>query len=428
MHNRRQGSEAARRERLETLTRVARVYRGWTSARLNEALGRDYARIIPPSGNPKLDLVARLAEALEWEIGDLAEGVWASGEPDRSDPAGLTLAELDLRAQTEHRAGDFAAMESTARAMGACAASPRERAIAANRLAGALDGVGRYGRVLEVVREALAEPAIGADVRLMLTVNLANANYTLWNLHEARSIAVGVLESLDASPPRLRIERVAEAFGHALVGHATRRMLGRCEPGSEQRQLAERAVHELGQAADLYSRLFGEFGDAQYDALAHTARGGLVESRVAMGDLAPDEALDEVFEELDAFTDLDAAPSLQRIESAGWWAVFGANIAMRAYGGEAAFAEGGPGERTIAVCTNKAVEVGERLEHWPMRERAFTLEWFRRQTVGRIDPGLCASWTLDAEDLRVLVGAMGRFPYFRRTGWAILGSATIEGA
>lgn len=84
------------------------------------------------------------------------------------------------------------------------------------------------------------------------------------------------------------------------------------------------------------------------------------------------------------------------------------------------------------MCTNKALEIGESLGHWPLRERAFTLEWFRRQfspQAPRERRAACshcaAAWTLDRDDLRALVGAMGRFPFFRPTGWAIIDAATI---
>ena len=116
------------------------------------------------------------------------------------------------------------------------------------------------------------------------------------------------------------------------------------------------------------------------------------------------------------------------IESCGWWSVFGANIAMRAGDADAEeFAERSGLDQALAICTNKAAEIAEHLDHWPMRERAFTLEWFRRQTIGRLDPSECAAWTLDSEDVRVLVGTMGRFPLFRATGWAILDRAVLAG-
>ena len=76
----------------------------------------------------------------------------------------------------------------------------------------------------------------------------------------------------------------------------------------------------------------------------------------------------------------------------------------------------------MAILTNKCFEIADRLDHWAMRERSFTLEHFRRQraweTEERFD-----DWVLDAEDLRVLMGTMGRFPRFRPVGWRILASA-----
>ena len=462
-----------RRAKVASMARLARAYRGWTVAQLNEALGRPLTRLASVSANPKLDLVARLADALEWEIGSVAENIWT---PDADvDPGDArwhaSFAMLDARAQAEHRAGSCAEMERTARVMREVAGSARERAVAANRLAGAFDGLGRYTRVLECVREGLAEREIGTDIRTMLTVNLANAHYTLWNLQEARSIAEGVLERFAGEAPVARIDRVAEAFGRALRGHARRRMLATAEPGAELDAAAASAVHDLRLAAELYRRLADDYGDAQYEALAHTARGGVIEARVAAGEIAGADAIEIILAELDRFVDLHTEPSPQLVESAGWWAVFGANIAVRmgecrADAGATAAVDpagrsadrstprgrarrGGIGarsstspstgastsasastsalgiDRAIAICTNKASEVADHLGHWPMRERAFTLEWLRRSTLGRIAGDDLASWTLDAEDLRILVGAMGRFPFFRQTGWAILERASI---
>jgi hypothetical protein len=62
-----------------------------------------------------------------------------------------------------------------------------------------------------------------------------------------------------------------------------------------------------------------------------------------------------------------------------------------------------------------------------MRERAFTLEWFRRQDVAGDEGPSFRDWMLDTEDVRVLVGTMGRFPLFRATGWRILDRATLVG-
>lgn len=429
-----------RRRQFDRMARLARAYRGWTVGEFNDALGRSPTRPGPDGSDPKLDLVARLALALDWEIGDVAERVWRAGGGDARPGAarGERFGDLDARAQLEHRAGDFAAMERTARAMRAAAATGRERAVAANRLAGALDGTGRYARALEVLRAALDEPEVGADVRLMLTVNVANANYTLWHLHEARALAGGVLERFASDAPRTRLERVAQAFGHAIEGHATRRLVSRGDSEAERARHARRAHESLARAESCYRALFEEFGDTQYEGLAHVARGGVIEARVASGDLAADDGLGEILAELDRFVDLESMPSGHLIESAGWWSVFGANIAMRAGAADArdiaedagraraCTARETDADRAFAVCTNKAFDVGERLGHWPLRERAFTLEWFRRQRGARATSDEAArAWTLDRDDLRALVGAMGRFPFFRPTGWAIIDGAAI---
>jgi hypothetical protein len=219
--------DTVRRARIERMARLARAYRGWSSTELNAALGRENTRIAPPSGIPKLDLIARLAHALDWELGDVAERLWGAGgaAPDDVALRALPFAELDARAQADHRAGRYLSMEQVGRAMRAIARTPRERAIAANRLAGAYDGVGRYERVLDSVRAGLAEQEIGADIRLMLTINLANVSYTLWNLHETRAIAESVLERWTADEPRGRLERVGQAFARLLRGQARRRSL-----------------------------------------------------------------------------------------------------------------------------------------------------------------------------------------------------------
>ena len=410
-----------RRARIERLARLAKCYRGWTAAELNDALGREPSRVAPATGNPKLDLVARLADALEWEIGDVARGIWCES-PDDAGRETEDFVELDARAQREHRAGAFDEMQRTARAMQGAASTPRERAIAANRLAGACDGLGHYAAAVNAVREGLAEHGAGADVRLMLTVNLANGCYTLWHLDEAHAIASSVAAALDArtrSVSATRIERVACAFAHAVRGHCARRMLGRA-PSGEARTLGEEAARELHDAGARVRALHEEHGDPQYDGLAFTAEGGGVEAAVAGGALGAEDGLARILDELDRFVDIAATASPQRVEGAGWWSIFGANIALRA-----GLASAEEVDRTLAICTNKASEVAEHLGHWPIRERTFTLEWLRRTLRGRIDPADNPEWMLDADDVRVLVGTMARFPHFRRTGWEILDRSVV---
>ena len=95
----------ARRDRLSRFVDLARVYRGWSRQELASNLGRDLSKVVPDSGNPKLDLVVALAEALDWSIGDVAQCVWDEpmGLPPGPVIALLCLALLPL-AQVLRRA------------------------------------------------------------------------------------------------------------------------------------------------------------------------------------------------------------------------------------------------------------------------------------------------------------------------------------
>ena len=451
-------TEQTRKERITHMMSLAKVYRGWTSTQLAAALGREPTRAVPATGNPKLDLLERLADALDWETGEVAESLVSddpSGEGSPpvegvgiiartgcearpvaaarascADLEAMSFHELDVAAQRAHRSGAYAEMQAVALRMRQLANTGRERAIAANRLAGAYDGCGRYTRVLACVREALSEEEIGDDLRLMLMVNLANANYTLWNLQESAAVSRGLIAEFESDPPRGRLERVARAFCLSISGHSQRRILARCESDRETRRRALEAERDLVAAERQYAELAGEFDDAQYLGLANTARGGALEARVAAGLVPAEDAIEEIVSRLEHAIDVAGHGVPHLLESWGWWSVFGANIAMRA-DREAARAAGACGaersdlDRAIAICTNKAAEIAEHLDLWPMRERAFTLEWFRRQQVVRTRPEELATWTLDADDVRVLVGTMGRFPLFRPMGWAILHHAEI---
>jgi hypothetical protein len=78
----------------------------------------------------------------------------------------------------------------------------------------------------------------------------------------------------------------------------------------------------------------------------------------------------------------------------------------------------------MAMFTNKADEIADRLNHWSMRERVFSMQFQGRQRL--------VGWTgqdipivIDSEDVRLITGTMGRFPQFRNTGWSILNCGSI---
>lgn len=406
-------SDLARKAKIEHLIELARAYKGVSRRKLAEALGRDPTKIFPETGNPKLDYVVRLSEVLDWPVGDVAEAIWQDQSTDAIEGITGTFEELNAAARESHRNGDFARMLRLSRAMAAAATSVEERAMAAHRESGAWDGLGRYTKQLEAIRRGLAEGPITSDLRALLQVNLANTYYTLGYLIEARSMARDLIEDLAATPPTTRAARAAEAFAHYVLGHSCRCLMSQ-EAGRGPR-FASQARSALSRSESLYTSLSAEFGHAPWLGIANTCRGGIIECDVELGAITPQQGLETLATGLDQV--VDATLVGDRLESFGWWCIFGGELALR-------HASGSDLQRHLAVFTNKGYEIAERLDNWAMRERLFTLEFVRRQRLSEL-AGVDVEWTIDEEEVRVLVGTMGRFPQFKSTGWRILSQATV---
>ena len=408
--------DEVRRDRLSQFVDLARIYRRWTKIQTAQALGREPSKVVPESGNPKLDLVVGLAEALDWDVGDVAEGIWrdeaeAYGEIETMAERGFAI--LDREAIEAHRAGEYRRMTELSRALFLAAHTGSERATAANRLAGAYDGLGRYTKALAALQRGLAEPGVPSHVRMMLEVNLANAHYALWHLVEACSVANSLVERFQSRPAETRSERVVEAFGHYVRGQSQRRLI-ETDPLSGNSH-AQRAREDLQIALTSYSALAKEFDDASYAGIANTCTGAIFECDAALGVIDPLRAAEALSAGLDQVVDVVNYPPGDWLESYGWWAIFGCNVVLRGLSGPEM-------HRHMAVFSNKTAEIAERMENWSMRERAFTFEHLRRQRMNE-SLGYATEWLLDDDDVRTVTGTMGRFPSFRETGWRILESA-----
>jgi hypothetical protein len=55
----------------------------------------------------------------------------------------------------------------------------------------------------------------------------------------------------------------------------------------------------------------------------------------------------------------------------------------------------------------------------------WALEHTRRRMQENGGSGRQEDWVLDKDDLRIVTGAIGRFPTFRETGWQILRSVRL---
>src|SRR5690606_24923330 len=118
-------------------------------------------------------------------------------------------------------------------------------------------------------------------------------------------------------------------------------------------------------------------------------------------------------DELDAVSEVDERLGAIMLESYGWWCIFGCNMVLRHV------SDGEEAQRHMAILTNKADEIAQRLGNWALRERVFTMEYLRRRhgADASIDLG---EWVIDREDIQTIAGAMGRFARFREIAWRIL--------
>ncbi|MFM7809210.1 MAG: hypothetical protein ACKPEA_14980, partial [Planctomycetota bacterium] len=322
----------------------------------------------------------------------------------------LSAAELDVQALDLHRAGDWRGMVNTARRMLRAATLPVERAVACNRAAGGFDGLGLFARSLPFLQAGLTEPGLPEGLRLMLTVNLANAHYTLWHLVESRAASRDVLDGMADRPPQDRRERVCSAFARYVRGSSARRLM-QVDP-MRSAPLAAEARPDLEQAMHEYEDLADAFGDGRYAALANTCRGALIEVDAVLGRLSAGDAIDRLHVALDRVIDVQAHHPGDGLESWGWWCIFGGNVVSRHLQGDEV-------SRPMAIFSNKALEIADRLDNWSLRERAFTMDLFRHDR----EPDM--PWTLDEEEIRGVIGTMGRFPAFRDRGYRILREARL---
>ncbi len=403
------------RERLCRFVDLARVYRGWSRTELSRVLGRDPSKIVPDSGNPKLDLIVGLADALDWSVGDVAECVWEhedDGAGPECEDSFEAISQASIQARHDGRFDDALRLVSRLRMIADC---DRQHAIACLREGSIWDRRGRYARALECAQEGLGMNCRDLDVRTTLQGRLANAHYTLWHLVEAKAVARDLVESFGGSMPDDPVLRENLGMAHYAIGQSARRQIDPSEPELTRR--LEEARSHLRAASSIFLDLHRDRTRPTDLAFARICAGGLLEVETSTGSVAPHDAIDRVMVELDGAIDIESCASVDLLESHGWWAIFGCNIALRHLGGADL-------HRPMAVFTNKALEIAEHIGNWGLRERAFTLEHFRRQRIADL-VGNDQDWFLDDEEIRTIAGTMGRFPGFRRIGWRILEAARV---
>lgn len=405
-----EGCEA--RQCHERLLTLASAYRNLSRRELARELRRDASNLVRANGNPKLDYLNRLASVLDWPIGMVAEALLDEDRMGNRREAEAPFAALDKAALQAHGVGEYDRMYKIARRMQEVSTTADEAALATLRAAGGLDGLGRYARQVEVLQRGIARGCDDISLMRLLQANLANVHYMVWNLFEARGMARELIDGFDACSDEGRRARACYAYAHYVYGNACRRLLIR--RADAVKHVAEMSRTALRRARDLYTDLADEFDHDSWRGIARTCDGGILEVEVEMGERSAKDVVAEITSHVDAAVDRQEAGD--RLESLGWWCIFGGNVASRHLDGRAM-------QCAMAHFIKCGYDVAERLGNWAMRERLFTLDLLRRRELNDL-AGEPVEWVIDVEGIRDVVGTMGRFPSFRGTGWQILRVAT----
>lgn len=408
-----------RRVRLGEVIEMAQRYRGWSRRELARSIGRDPTKLIPSTGLPRLDFLVELAGALDWEVDDLVSHLWG-GERDQIKPISekelppnVDFHTLDQLAKESHFTGDFEKMIALARAARTRATTPTETALTLNRESGGWDGLGRFRSGIRALRTGLRLSDVDGDVRRMMQSNLAGAHYGLWSLVEARGTAIDLIDTFRRTPAACLRDHRSLAFAHLHVGQCARRRIGDLLDRRDRRIQARVAVDHLLIAKSHFDQLHLEFGDQRHEGISRTCSAGILEAEVALDHRTAERALDEIH----GLIDLPCETG-DELEARGWCCIYACNIVLRSMSRESDV------HRHMAILTDKAQAVAETLNHWPLRERVFTMEYMCwEHTNGPI--GVRPPKVLDQEEFRTVAGTLCRFPCFRERGLTILRSAHL---
>ena len=406
--------QRADRRRLAKVVDLARIYRNCGVKELADLVRRDKTRLVPETGNPKIDLVASLAEVLEWPVQDVVNAI--RGEPHRPHPPILpgyrSFIQLLEMARRAHATGHWRALEAVAGKLAATARTREEHAVASCWQGTARESTGRYSEALHHFQTGLLQATRDRETRILLRTNLANAHGLLGNLVEARSVATDALQEIesDAAESSQFFNRAALAFARFVRGNARCRQLA--EGGS--RGLLDPAIEDLTHARTSYHQLC-RYGDSRsFRGLASTCEGALIELNTIAGRIDPHHALTRIHEHLDLMENpLHQGTQVgDDLESHGWWATFGANIAWH-------HLEAGERQESTTEFAERILAIGDRLHHVGFQATGFTF-LYRVDRAARDAGHAPAPWSITPERLARLVRVMGCLPAFRTTGWKIL--------
>ncbi|MCA9310695.1 MAG: hypothetical protein KDA21_05770, partial [Phycisphaerales bacterium] len=245
-----------------------------------------------------------------------------------------------------------------------------------------------------------------------------NCEY-LGNLSMAIALTTAIIEDFRIDP----VPEVRTPFPYACLTRArARNKLARRYPerAAEISRLALDDAHHAMGLCRTYQEVppaagFHEFAD--FTSVSLMAELVAIECRCRLGELDPLAQVCAMIDRLDPLTDLAAADSISTgmLEAYGWLCVHALHIARRELRGPEL-------ERSMAVLTNKGLDIADLVPNWSMRVEVLCAQYgimmTPRQTVV-IGPGY-TGLTLDEDDERQIEWTMARVPSFFHIGRLLL--------
>lgn len=423
------------RIRLEELLALTLSHRGWSIRQLAQRLNRSSSSLLPESGQPRLDLLVGLADALEWPLETVTDHLIGHLDEDTGpcqEPGLPASCEELLGLATESLPQHAARAAQLARTALLLADGAEARLRATELEADAWARLGRWDRTIQTIQRELhgvrddaglasadAPAACGDDPARSghgLLLRLARAYHRSGCWAEGLAISRTLLEErqgTDAGTLALR----AEALILKALCTRDRFEFSRSVPEVP----AQQALRDAQDAQTLLR--WPAVADRSRDlggaapCLATMAAAIIIEQQAALGLTCGFAAVAKVLDGLEPWIDVQAAADREALAGAGWWCAIGLSTAARHLAGQRR-------HQVLAVLSNKADEIASAVGCWSLRERVLRLE-FERRSLAAEDGSAAEQWLLDEEDLRQVVGCIGASRRFRPIGLQILRSATL---
>ena len=407
-----------RRRRLSGVVELARIYANFGVKELADVVGRDKTRVIPPTGNPKLDMVDALAGVLEWTVKDVVNAL-RGGPPNKhaQHPQHATIQTrlLGRRRRFEDLRRISSRLEKSDRTslcgtvsgmMYRHAHDGHERSIALQMIGRVQMQMGDPSGSLISFRNGLGQSGLDFTARLELKIDLCRAHMGLHHHIEARTIATDVLGMIadDTRRDRVGLDE-AEASARYIRGNAVRESI---ERGVSIKELAV-AREDLLRFLQLEKKSSNSSLDERTVAI-----GAILELDTELGTVTPTDAIHTIEATLRiASADLEEGLLKDVTRRAwSWWCLIGARIAGRDHGP-------GPRWEKTHDLARKAIMFSSRPEESLLRASAYLL-WFRAWEGSRHTGARAIAWHMEPMELELFVKTMGAQNSFMEPGWRIL--------